>query len=156
MNSYIHLHKFHGSWINPFKDQIVPHACRLLLLTIQQQHVFFSFGFKYALKIYELGMVTSGSKCWQIFSWGIFLSSLFWKTVPGLDTSPLPLSCYTGTAMPGEWTLSPVAVTKWDKPNAETMQQGSEKCSIICDAIDVQKTDAWVPIWGSSKLWKIQ
>lgn len=26
MNSYIHLHKFHGSWLNPFMDQIVPPA----------------------------------------------------------------------------------------------------------------------------------
>lgn len=34
--------------------------------------------------------------------------------------------------------------------SAETMQQVSEKCGIICDAIDVQKADASVPIWASS------
>lgn len=40
--------------------------------------------------------------------------------------------------MPGEWTPSPVAL----ETSAETMQQVSEKCSIIRDAIDVQKADA--------------
>lgn len=67
-----------------------------------------------------------------------FFVCLFLKTVPGLDTSHLHLSCYTGSTMPGEWTLSPVTSTTC----AETMQQVSEKCRIICDATDVQKTDA--------------
>lgn len=59
MNSYIHLHKFHGSWVNPFMDQIVPHVCTLLLSDkkkkkTQVQLVFFSFEFKVSLVIYEL------------------------------------------------------------------------------------------------------
>lgn len=118
--------------MNPFKDQIAPRVYRLLLFKKQQQDGFLSFRFEHSLRIYALGLVTSGSQQRHVF-FGLFL-----KTLPGFDASHLHLSCYTGTDMPGEWTPSPVAL----ETSAETMQQVSEKCSIIRDAIDAQKADA--------------
>lgn len=68
-------------------------------------------------------------------------------TVQGLDIPPLHLSCYTVPTMPGEWTLSPVAMIKDQinvKPNqsAETMQQVLLENAIVFDATDAQQTEA--------------
>lgn len=129
MNSYIHLHKFHRSWVNPFMDQIVPHVCALLLLDkkkkMQLQLVSFSFEFKVSLVIYELrefhDLLRSNTvvQKWEsIFLYSFLFQQCesFLKTfhaVPGLDMPPLHLSCYTVSIMPGEWTQSPVAMTKY-------------------------------------------
>lgn len=132
--------------MSPFKDQIAPHVSRLLLLKktkIAARCIFNHFDLNILWRFLHWIRWPLGQSNTRPF--GLFL-----KTLPGFDASHLHLSCYTGTDMPGEWTPSPVAL----ETSAETMQQVSEKCSIIRDAIDVQKADAWVPIWGSSKLWK--
>lgn len=166
MNSYIHLHKFHGCWVNPFLDQIVPHVCTMLLLCKKKKikennkcnsNLYF---LSFRIKIFsqdlwiESFMTLRLKRCCskKNHTCGSLLTAS--SIVPGLDIPSLHLSCYTVTIMPGEWTLSPVAMRRdqikpmWNKPSAETVQEALLENAIFCDATYVQQTEAWVPIWS--------
>lgn len=85
--------------------------------------VFFSFELKVSLVIYELRLfydpwvktLLFKNENLHLFLHSrkkIFSENIIYCTVPGLDISPLCLSCYTVSIMPGEWTLSPVVMIK--------------------------------------------
>lgn len=54
MNSYIHLHKFHGSWLNPFMDQIVPPATTRCYCSTNLFNFFFLKTHTFDCKLWDL------------------------------------------------------------------------------------------------------
>lgn len=96
MNSYRHLHKFHGSWVNPFMDQIAPHVCTLLLLRQKQTNCnlylsHFNFKFFWWFMNWERFMtLRSNHHCSKksvfIPEMCIFSANIIYSTRPGYAT----------------------------------------------------------------------
>lgn len=153
MNSYIHLHKFHGSWLNPFMDQIVPPATTRCYCSTNLFNFFF---FKLTLltansEIYEskiLGASSQSSIILEKKKEFVFVSPLHKHLecrflLPGLNIHPHV--CHA-TAAPTTGQRK----TMWNKPNAGKNAKGSVGKNAIffffwCS--DAQQTEAWVPIW---------
>lgn len=161
MNSYMHLHKFHGSWLNPFMDQIVPPATTHCYCSTNSFIYFFKNNTHILtanFEIYESKTSWASSQGSIIFGKKEFvLISPLHKhlecrfLLPGLKNPPSRLSCYCSTDHRSK--ENNVKQTEcWEKCKRFCW----EKCNIFffwCS--DVQWTEAWVPIWGALEYPKI-